>query len=264
MQSWQISREFQFSTLDKALQALGWQRDPDALPVDPDEPTFASWSRDPDGQMEYIYNPALGVRALTARGEDVDQYLEELSRVVSLIPSPLTLAQWEQSQPPDARTRALMAAEIIKAQVMPVLAALRDDPSGDLACRLQPRPEDYALVFMGEAAIAARKAYEQAWSDPKNMWRRPGPQQREILCYVAPAGMLAYENELSRLFPGGYRAIADLLVPSRVWVSWKYVVPGTTTGLAFNGLVWIDDHWAWFPKPYRILRDIVESNDTRD
>jgi hypothetical protein len=74
-----------------------------------------------------------------------------------------------------------------------------------------------------------------------------------ITSEIAPAGMLASDNELSRRFPGGYRRIARLLQPHRVWVSWKYLRPGADAGMAYDGLVWLDDHWAWFPKPYRAL-----------
>lgn len=254
MESWQITGLFDFIVFDELLRSLGWQRDPDALPQDRDEPLFASWSRDPDGQLEYVYNPTLGARALSVRGEDVDTYLQALSVVVPVVPSPLTLSQWESI---DAKTTALAMAEIVKAQVMPVLLALRDDSSGDVVRHLMPREEDYGLVFVKEIAPVAQAAYGKLWADRENLWRRPGPQQRDILCYVAPAGMLTYENELSRPFPGGYQAIASRLKSSRVWVAWKYVVPGASSGLAFNGLVWVDDHWAWFPKPYRVLRSYL-------
>lgn len=255
MNSFQIAGGFHFGVFDRLVSDLGWQRDSDAVPVDPDEPAFASWSRDPDGQMEYVYNPALGLRALAVRGEDVEPYVDELAGLVALVPSPLTLEQWEQAWPPDARATALVLAEIVKAQVMPILAALRDDPDGAVARELEPRPADYSLVFVEAAVGAAWEAYGPLWAEIEAAWRPPAPEQRDILCFVAPAGMLASENELSRPFPGGYRAIAHLLVPSRVWVAWKYVLPGSTSGLAYNGLVWVDDHWAWFPKPYRVLHD---------
>jgi hypothetical protein len=71
--------------------------------------------------------------------------------------------------------------------------------------------------------------------------------------------MLGDENDLSRQFPQGYRAIAKWLQPGRVWVAWKYLKPGAQSGDAYNGLVWVDDHWAWFPKPFRVLRTLVES-----
>lgn len=251
MRSWLIVGEFQFLDFDQALRPHGWQRDTDAVKVNPVEPAFASWSRDPDGQLEYVYNSVFGARALAVRGEDVDTYLEELSTIVPLIASPLALSQLESI---DAKTMTLAMAEIVKAQVVPVLCALRDDSAGDVVQQLKPHAEDYELVFVGETAPVAMEAYGELWADMRKLWRRPGPQQRDVLCYVAPAGMLTYENELSSKFPGGYQAVASQFEPTRVWVAWKYVEPGAKNGLAFNGLVWVNDHWAWFPKPYKILR----------
>ena len=42
------------------------------------------------------------------------------------------------------------------------------------------------------------------------------------------------------------------LLPGRIWAAWRYVTPGRTAGLSYDGLTWCDDHWAWFPKPYRL------------
>ena len=63
-------------------------------------------------------------------------------------------------------------------------------------------------------------------------------------------------RDRSWAFPGGYRSIARHLVPERIWVTWKYLTPGRSSGLAYDGLVWCDDHWAWLPRPYRVLRDL--------
>lgn len=79
------------------------------------------------------------------------------------------------------------------------------------------------------------------------------PDQTELVVNLSPAAMLGAENELSCHFPGGYRKIAAHLDPQRVWVAWKYRRPGESSGMAFDGLVRVDDHWAWFPKPYRVV-----------
>ena len=52
-----------------------------------------------------------------------------------------------------------------------------------------------------------------------------------------------------------------LLDPHRVWARWKFVRPGEPSGMAYDGLVWVDDHWAWFPKPYRVLAHLVPANE---
>lgn len=153
-----------------------------------------------------------------------------------------------------ARGRAMQAIALLEHQLEPLLRALGQDRDGRLAAGLVPRPEDYALAFRPDAAAAARAAYAALWSSPPRPAAAPAGSRLEM--HVAPAGMLADANELSRAFPGGYRAIAHLLDPHRVWVAWKLIPPGQDAGMAYDGLVWLDDHWAWFPKPYRMLASL--------
>jgi hypothetical protein len=167
-------------------------------------------------------------------------------------PSDNTPPQFANEQ--DARSVALAMVELLKAQVEPILLALARDRDGSVAAQLRPRPEDYARVFRSDVADAARIAYEAIWADTPRVMHADGGGRVDI--YVAPAGMLASENDLSRHFPGGYLHIAHLLNPHRTWVRWKYLRRGETSGLAYDGLVWCDDHWAWFPKPYRVLSQV--------
>jgi len=151
-----------------------------------------------------------------------------------------------------ARATAQAVSAIVRAEALLVIEALANDYEGEVRQKLKPRDEDYAKVFQGESATRARKAYEKLWSRGLNM-DLPTSSYSDIVCDVAPAGMLTERNELSHRFPGGYLAIAHKLDPHRIWVAWQYRRPGEEAGLAYDGLVWIDDHWSWFPKPYRYL-----------
>ncbi len=143
-------------------------------------------------------------------------------------------------------------ADAIKTQVQPLLEALADNPGATLLQTLRPRPGDAALAFTPTHAAAFAEAAERMWAaGPRLSAATPGSR---VVCHVAPAGMLADDNELSRHFPGGYRALAAELQPQRVWVAWKVIAPGARDGMAYDGLVWLDDHWAWFPKPFRWLK----------
>ncbi|MBE9064237.1 immunity 49 family protein [cf. Phormidesmis sp. LEGE 11477] len=152
-----------------------------------------------------------------------------------------------------AQADAIAAIEIIRVQMMPLLEAIAKDSTGRVIEQLIPAEADYAKVFVSTAIEPARAGYDKLWKNPRP-FKRPELNQTEISCYLAPAGMLQSENELSAAFPCGYRAIAPYLNPHRIWASWKYCASGQSAGLSFNGLVWLDDRWAWFPKPYRILK----------
>ncbi|HEX5127653.1 MAG TPA: hypothetical protein VFW00_12985, partial [Rhodocyclaceae bacterium] len=155
-----------------------------------------------------------------------------------------------------ARKNALATIEILKQQLEPLLHALARDSGANLSAQLRPRSEDYAKAFTANIADAARTAYESLWDEAPRVEHTAS--NSKLICHIAPAGMLVDDNELSRFFPGGYRSIAPLLVANRVWVAWKYIAPGQTAGMAYDGLVWLDDHWAWLPKPYRVLGKLIQ------
>jgi hypothetical protein len=159
----------------------------------------------------------------------------------------------QEAPPADAEATALALAESLTPLVLPVLQAIAMDSDGNAIRELRPRDGDYALAFTGEAVAAAHAHYAEEW--PRQLAAPAGPSvdpHWRIEAHLAPAGLLAADNALSRPFPGGYRQIAPWLDPRRIWVCWRYLPPGAGAGIAMNGLVWLDDHWAWFPKPFRV------------
>lgn len=149
------------------------------------------------------------------------------------------------------RLRAEISMTALHLQLTPILQAVATDPAGAALRELRPRQEDYATTFVPAAAHQARDRYDALW-DAGLDFQRPVGRTR-ITIHLAPAGALTDDNALSHPFPGGYRSVAGLLTPTRVWAAWRYLAPGSTAGLAYDGLTWCDDHWAFFPKPYRVL-----------
>ncbi|MGE5182890.1 MAG: hypothetical protein ACM31C_12540 [Acidobacteriota bacterium] len=116
---------------------------------------------------------------------------------------------------------------------------------------LQPSDDDYAKVFVGDAAARARAGYQGLWGAVPP-W--PGrASQTEIHVAGALAQDFAADLPRARFFPGGYKEIGHLLVPDVLWLMWEQVTPGERDGITFDGLVPIDDRWAWFPKPWRVV-----------
>lgn len=132
-----------------------------------------------------------------------------------------------------------------------LLGPLAVAPSEVWVPRLQPRDADYAAVFAHHAVEVARAGYANLWRNPPTALGKR--DQTIVRAFAAEADALAHDNEFSREFPGGYRQIADQLMPERVWLVWKLSSPGHDGGISYDGLVYLGDHWAWFPKPWRIL-----------
>jgi hypothetical protein len=149
-------------------------------------------------------------------------------------------------------TAALTAAAGLKELLRPVLMRLRGPDYRQAVAALRPHKDDYAKVFIEPSLERARNRYDSLWRAPPP-FPPPDPTRTDLRIDLAPAGMLAGDNLLSKRFPLGYRAVAPLLVPERIWAAWEFVEPGRDSGLAFDGLVWCEDHWAWFPRPYLML-----------
>ena len=113
---------------------------------------------------------------------------------------------------------------------------------------LRPKLEDYARVFVPEVVENDTKGYEPFWAE--SPFPKADSNQTEVLVHFAHAEKLKYSEEF---FPGGYQNIIPYLLPDRIWLSWKYVTPGEITGTAYDGLVWLDNRFAWFPKPWKVL-----------
>jgi hypothetical protein len=134
--------------------------------------------------------------------------------------------------------------------VAPILASLvgKGGPAAILA--LRPREEDYERVF-ASGAERARAGYEAFWRDPP---RIEVPSDRTHIAVVrATTEDLAEGTGRAVDFPGGWRRIATSLRPGLTWVAWRYHRPDESLGTSFDGLVRLDDRWAWFPKPWRVL-----------
>lgn len=161
----------------------------------------------------------------------------------------------------EARQRALAGMRLVEEMVSPLLRALASPEGPELVQELRPTPADYALVFEAGIAAAVMHAYDRLWTQPPEV--DPGDGYPDLEVAAAPAGMFRSQNEVSWRFPQGYRAIAPWLQPQRTWVRWRYLGRGESAGgIAFDGLVWLDKRWAWFPKPFRVIPEIVRRKGT--
>lgn len=116
----------------------------------------------------------------------------------------------------------------------------------------KPQPDDWERVFMPEAAEKARIAYKPLWVSPPPPLPRPG--QTVVRVRVADAADFTAGNARAKEFPGGFSNIGTSLIPGNIWVVWEYIAPGESSGMSFNGLVWVPEgRFVWFPKPWKFI-----------
>jgi hypothetical protein len=147
------------------------------------------------------------------------------------------------------RAVAAQAREVVAPFVRP------DFDAAAATLALRPSLEDARAVFAAEVADRVHAGYAVLWDTRPVIRARPG--QSEIDVVAALPEILAGDNPISRGFPGGYRGILPWLRPGVPWVRWRYHRPGTGAGMAFDGLVALDGRWAWFPKPWRVVGEVV-------
>lgn len=132
---------------------------------------------------------------------------------------------------------------------------LTDIRTGDAAAMtkgLRPTSADYKAVFADDVAAKAESGYEKLWSDPKTVIGAK-PENTELLLVKATTEDLQKGTGEASEFPGGYKRIAEKLKPGLTLYRWKYTKPGEKLGMAYDGLVYVNGHWAWFPKPWRAI-----------
>ena len=135
-----------------------------------------------------------------------------------------------------------------------MLADIRTSPDAKaMTLALKPTSADFKAVFVGDAAAKAEAGYEKLWSDPKAVIKA-APENTELLFSKATTDELKQWTAGAEAdFPGGYKKVADKLQPGLTVYRWKYAKPGEKLGMAYDGLIYVNGHWAWFPKPWRVL-----------
>jgi hypothetical protein len=104
-----------------------------------------------------------------------------------------------------------------------------------------------------EAELAAiDERYASLWKQDAPRVRAPSAEVT-LRIVVATAGMLQPDAPMTKHFPPAWRKVVDRLRPERAWIAWSYEPVSGTRGTDYDGLVWLDDRWVWFPAPWRVL-----------
>lgn len=122
-----------------------------------------------------------------------------------------------------------------------------------LTSELRPTKEDYRAFYNEEAsAERAEKFFEPLWTGGSaNVAPKDG--QTELKLFSAtPEEMRNFSPDTSEM-PSGLLALADEIKPNVTVYTFKFVKPGESTGMAYEGLVHVNGKWRLFPKPWRFM-----------
>ncbi len=127
-------------------------------------------------------------------------------------------------------------------------------PGADVAAlskSLRADAGDYATVFNGEAATKIQAATDAAWNSGGHVIKAARPTQTELLLFSATTDEL---KAGSPNCPAGYKDVAAEMKPGLTVYCFKFVEPGSKTGSAYDGLMFINGHWAMIPRPWHALK----------
>ena len=122
-----------------------------------------------------------------------------------------------------------------------------------LSLRLEPQPEDYAAYFDDKALDKARTWYQHAWSTHR-LTIHGEKDETELQLFQMTSDELKAGADSVKKFPASYARVADVVKPGITIYGFKFVKPGQTEGTEYDGLVFVNGHWALFPKPFHAIR----------
>ena len=135
-----------------------------------------------------------------------------------------------------------------------LLAFLQPDAErARLTWAMKPTEADIRAVYADPLASKLIAAYGEMFTPDVSIG--PKDAQTEVLTWYATTKELREGNPILREFPGGYKKVAGLMQGEYPILRFKFVEPGETMGLAFDGLIFVNDHWVLMPKPWRYVGD---------
>ncbi len=120
---------------------------------------------------------------------------------------------------------------------------------------LRPTKEDYRAFYADERTAARAEAFfDKLWSSGDAVVA-PKEGQTELKLFSATTEDLRDSKGESADFPTSMISLASLdnLKPNQTIYAFKFVKPGESTGMAFEGLTQINGHWRLFPKPWKFM-----------
>jgi hypothetical protein len=128
------------------------------------------------------------------------------------------------------------------------------DPLADHAAMtlaLKPTAEDVRAVYGEPLAAKLIANYDELFASGGAIQPKPG--QTQLLTTFTTTGALKRGDPVLAEFPGGYEDVLPYIVGNVPIARFKFVEPGETLGMAFDGLVHVNERWVFMPRPWRAL-----------
>ena len=120
-----------------------------------------------------------------------------------------------------------------------------------LTASLRPTEADIRAVYASPLADALVGMYNEMFQPGVQIG--PNEGQTELLVWQGTTGSLRDGDPVLEDFPGGYGDVRGYLQGDYPIVRFKFVKPGESLGMAFDGLIYINNRWVLMPKPWRAL-----------
>ncbi len=120
---------------------------------------------------------------------------------------------------------------------------------------LRPTKEDYRAFYTDESTAArAETYYDKLWSGG-NAVVAPKEGQSELKLFSATTEEMRDSKGESADFPSALNTLAsnNNLKPNLTIYAFKFVKPGESLGMAFEGLTYVNGNWRLFPKPWKFM-----------
>ena len=117
---------------------------------------------------------------------------------------------------------------------------------------LKPNTKDIRTIYAEPLASKLIPYYDELFNSISSLELKP--EYTEIYYVFATTAKLRSGDAVLDEFPGGYKDVAQYLLGDYPLSRFKFVRTGETSGLAFDGLIFVNNHWVIMPKPWRALK----------
>ena len=154
-----------------------------------------------------------------------------------------------------AAPAAPVAAPGSRAEVEQLLRAFLE-PGADhrgLTQAILPSEAEVIAVYAEPLGSAMWASYQEQMGPGVSFAPKQG--QTDLLIVYATTRELFDRKPVLEEFPGGYKDVLQYFKIDVPIVRFKFVQPGKTLGLAFDGLIYLNGRWVIMPKPWRALQN---------